>query len=250
MDAGVIEEARARQRRRRRAAAATAVVAAGAIAAALLVSSGGPANSTPGSAGSAARGSRPPVAAAKCVLPRPPSPTTQTAPNHALLALLGVLRRPQRASDALPPSIRGQYNEEIFVNYVRRVRVVDRTAYYVIPVLVTTCEPGPAYEAVRFVAAAPDGTSSGGQAPIAAIANGTLAGASGAGGPSSTFASIVPDGVASVTLHYPADPPTSPHPLTVTATVANNCVVAAVARNAAASPAVIWHAKNGAVIPH
>jgi hypothetical protein len=163
--------------------------------------------------------------------------------------MLGVLRRPQKSTDSLSLSIAGGYTEEVFVRYVRRLRVVEGTAYFLIPATFTTCEPGPAYQAVRFVAVHAWGAS-GTLARIPGIATGALAFSSG-NGMTSTVAAVIPSGVASVTLHYAADPPASQHPVTLQAAVINNCVVfVIVPRNAAANYSMVWHNAAGKVVAH
>ncbi len=195
-------------------------------------------------------GSSASVATARCVLPRPPHAATNAAPAHALLAALGVFRRPQRPTDSLPLSVAGGYNAEVFVRYVRRVAVVDGTGYYLVPAVFTTCEPGPPYQAARFIAVSPNGGSGGTEVPIQRYASGPVSFSSGNGGPRSTVAVVVPDRVASVTLHLAADPPTAPKPLALHARVASNCVVFAnVPRSAAANSTFVLYAANGRVIP-
>src|ERR1039458_9869824 len=67
------------------------------------------------------------------------------APSQSLLSILGVLRRPATPADALPASVKAfltkpilnPLGREVFVNYIRRARVISGTAYYVMPALYT-----------------------------------------------------------------------------------------------------------------
>lgn len=122
-DAGVIEEARLRQRRHRGMAGVTIV---GAVAAILLGGGGG--GSRPvshllrhGSPASGAARSSP----TSCVFGD--GKPLQGPPSKSLLSILGVLRRPATAADALPESFKESLTSrgvwgDVFVRYVRRTR--------------------------------------------------------------------------------------------------------------------------------
>lgn len=57
------------------------------------------------------------------------------APSHALLSILGVLRRPATPADSLPPPLRNSAGDAqgVYVRYVRRARVENGISYYVVP---------------------------------------------------------------------------------------------------------------------
>jgi len=260
VDAGVIDDARARQRRHRRIAAEAAVAVAG-VAAILIASggwSGGPnAGRQSGSAGNSPSLSAKPApttTAARCVLPRPPRNASQGTPDKTLLSILGVLRRPREPGDSLAPLRYLSFNEEVFVRYIRRARVVAGSAYYVVPALFTTCEPGPSYQAVTFKKLSADGAglglgAVGATAAIIERRGEFISGGSGRGRGTSTVWGLVPDRVASVTLHYAAGP-TPRHALTIKATVTGNVAVFPdVPRKSTASwNEMTWRAANGHII--
>jgi hypothetical protein len=257
VDAGVIEEARARQRRRQCLGAALSVAAAGGALVVLAVSGGGA--SGRGAAGLRQAGGRPVAsgkatlaAAAKCVLARPPHPTTVSAPTGSWLAALGVLRRPQRTSDAIPRHAYLSYNQEVFVRYIRRARVVGGSAYWVWPAIITRCGGAKPYEGLMFFT----GSSRTGGRPMGGSVGETLTAFEQygdfftEGGRSSiaTVQGIVPDGVASVTLHYPA---TAGHPARqLTGKVVENVAVISVPFRLGSSlrPSMTWTGRNGRII--
>ena len=208
LDAGVIEEARARQRRQRGAVAAALLAATLAI----VFAAGGvggnlhatPGSSDPGlSAGKTARTSL--VACSR-------KPTfTESTPDESLLSTLGVLRRPATASDA-PASLKatvaaddGAFGQ-IFVRYIRRARVVAGVRYYVMPGRFTACgAPVPTRLRNEYMVlwVGPRGYAAGTAAMIreGGFFDQTVRLAS-----RSTIEMVVPDDVAAVTLHYPAGP--------------------------------------------
>jgi hypothetical protein len=259
----VIEEARKRQRRQRRTVVA-AVVAALAVGALALAYAGG--------GGSHVGGARVPAG-------QPPARTAgrsdtgclssgkalQGAPSRSLLSILGVLRRPAMAADALPQTLvaRG-LTRDVFVRYIRRTRVIDGSPYYIYPAIVGGCGVEPEHEGVMHLATNIDlgggaiGGTGGGGATAADIERG-LTGDTGPPGSSTsaTITLIVPDGVASVTLRYPAGRASgysakiSP-PFTVTAAPVNNEFVVRVPRSAGGGPirrpTMIWRGAGGRVI--
>jgi hypothetical protein len=261
-DAGVIEEARARQRRHR-GAAVTATVAA--IAATVLAFAGGGGRSQPGSA-SVPRG-RPPSRAARLPPAACASDTSralQGSPSRSLLSILGVLRRPTTAADALPRTLTAYgVGSNAFVHYIRRTRVVHGSPYYIYPAIVGGCGARARQGMMHLdtnidLGAGASGATSGGGATAADIEQGKDMGAGPPGSStSSTVTMIVPDGVAKVTLHYPAgrasgySPKISP-PFTITTAPVNNEVVVNVPRSpgggAIHQAQVIWRAANGHTI--
>jgi hypothetical protein len=132
------------------------------------------------------------------------------APSQSLLSILGVLRRPATSADGLPASIRKSLNmtfkvtgTEVFVNYVRRARVISGVPYYVWPVLHTGCGAFVGTRGLETMVIA-DGTGWGGAGDATTIKGGTTLGGGTASFGRSTIDGLVPDGVATATLHYPA----------------------------------------------
>lgn len=259
-DAGVIEEARARQRRQR-AMGAAAALAAAVIAATLWLSTGGGGGSHQRSLlGSAGR------APAKTARQSPSScqgKALRRAPSRSLLSILGVLRRPATAADAGSGIAAHGFTSAVFVNYIRRARVVDGSPYYVYPAIVGGCGTGEApHEGIMELATNVNighgltaGTGGGG-ATAAQIEQGGDAGSSGVPGSSTsaTLTMVVPDGVAKVTLHYPAghasgySPKISPA-VTITTAPVNNLVVVLVPRSSPLQQGTMtWRAADGRVI--
>jgi hypothetical protein len=262
-DAGVIEEARARQRRHRGAVAA-AMVAAAAIAAILLAFAGG-GGSHPG--GASLPAGRQPSKIARLSPAACASGTSKVlrgAPSRSLLSILAVLRRPATAADALPRAfaMRGA-GGGAFVHYIRRTRVVNGSPYYIYPAILGGCGSR-AREGIAHLDANIDlgggaiGATGGGGATVAAIEQGRAIGSGPPGSStSSTVTMIVPDGVAQVTLRYPSgrasgySPKISPA-FTITTAPVNNEVVLSVPRSggggAIHQAKMIWRAADGHVI--
>jgi hypothetical protein len=260
-DAGVIEEARARQRRHRGVAGASLLVAC-AVAGLLLGAAGGGGATHP--EGASARAGRPP---AKTVRLSPAScvskPALQGAPSKSLLSILGVLRRPATPADAGSGIAAHGFISGVFVHYIRRARVVDGSPYYLYPAIVGGCGTGEKpHQGIMELGKDLDlgdgtiGGGGGGGATAAGIERGEGGGGSGAPGSSTsaTLTIVVPDGVATVTLHYPAgrasgySPRISP-PATITTTPVGNLVVVTVPRsNPLQQGTMIWRAADGHVI--
>jgi len=187
----------------------------------------------------------------------------QGAPSRSLLRILGVLRRPATAADAGSGIAAGGFISGVFVHYIRLVRVVDGSPYYLYPGIVGGCGTGEApHQGIMELAKKVDlghgiiGGTGGGGATAAQIEQGKDAGSSGLAGSStsSTITMIVPDGVAKVTLRYPAgrasgySPKISPA-FTITTTPVNNLVVLTLPRsNPLEQGTVIWRAGDGRVI--
>jgi hypothetical protein len=241
-----------------------------------------------------------------CAPVQPPNPAgatiSQGAPSAALLSVLGVLRRPATRADRLPaplygtgrPLLFGEPNKA-YVRYIRRARVVNGVAYYLIPGVIGTPAPteqvlnrcyaeemqalrsrlAPATKSSRAATLAygarvfadnraavarqrsfdgvveldwslrgRGGGGGGGAANAAAIEQQGMIG----GGPGSALYGVVPSGVATVTLEWPATAGAKPR--TVTANVINNMfVVNAPSQDPATfQPKMIWRAANGRVI--
>jgi hypothetical protein len=261
-EAGVIEEARARQRRHRGVAAA-ATLAAATIAAILLAFAGGGRGSQPTGA-SVPRGHPPSQAArlspAACYSHT--SKALQGAPSKLLLSILGVLRRPATAADRIPRALAAQgAGSNAFVHFVRRTRVVRGSSYYIYPAILGC--GGQAHQGMMHLDTNVDlgggaiGATGSGGATAADIEQGQDAGTGPPGSStSSTVTMIVPDGIAKVTLRYPAGRASgystkiSP-PFTITTTPIDNEVVVSVPRSAGGSAVhqvkMIWRAANGHV---
>jgi hypothetical protein len=181
------------------------------------------------------------------------------APDQALLSILGVLRRPATPADALPASVSAFFTRpifnllgrEVFVNYVRRARVVSGTAYYVMPVLYTGCGAFKRSEGMMLL----DGSGGGGAGDATTIEQGAAPGGTDSFG-RSTVEMLVPDGVASVTLRYPAgkiggfDRQHAPA-FTTTTNVVGNLLVVTVPRggNRLTAPMTMtWRAATGTMV--
>ena len=261
-DAGVIEEARARQRRHRGMAGA-ALLAVAAVAGILLGTTGGGGGSHPRSASVPA--GRPPsktarLSPASCISGR--GATLQGAPSKSLLSILGVLRRPATAADAGSGITARGFISGVFVHYIRRARVVAGSPYYVYPAVVGGCGTGEKpHEGIVELATHVDlgggtiGGTGGGGATAADIEQGQDASSGPPGSSTSaTITLVAPDGVAKVTLRYPAGPasgysPKISPPFTITTTPVDNLVVVSVPRSSPLRQGtMIWRAANGHII--
>jgi hypothetical protein len=260
IDAGVIEEARARQRRQRGVACAVLLVA-GAVTGLVLGTTGG--GGATHAKGVPAPAVRPPAKAARlsgasCVS----KAALQGAPSKSLLSILGVLRRPAAPADAGSGIIAQGFTSAVFVHYIRRARVVDGSPYYIYPAIVGGCGTGEKpHQGIMDLARDIDmghgliGGDGGGGATAAGIERGEDAGSGPPGSSTSaTITLVVPDGVAKVTLHYPAgrasgySPKISPA-VTITTTPVENLVVVGVPRsNPLQKGTMIWWAANGDII--
>lgn len=259
-DAGVIEEARARQRRHRGVAAA-GVIAAGVTAALLLGFAGGGGGSHRGSSAVPA-GRLPSKTARSSPAACGQGGALQGAPSKSLMSILGVLRRPAVAADAGSGIAAGGFISGVFVHYIRLARVVDGSPYYVYPGIVGGCGTGEApHQGIMELARNVDlgnglmGGTGGGGATAAQIERGHDASSGPPGSStSSTVTMVVPDGVATVTLHYPAgrasgySPKISPAFTITTAPVENLVVVTLPRSNPLQQGAVIWRSADGRVI--
>ncbi len=150
----------------------------------------------------------------------------------------------------------------MFVHYIRRARVVDGSPYYVYPAILGDCGTGEKpHQGIMELATNVNlgggsiGGTGGGGATAADIEQGRDAGSGPPGSSTSaTLTMLVPDGVASVTLRYPAgrasgySPKISP-PFTITTAPVENLVVATVPRSSPLQQGtMVWRAANGRVI--
>jgi hypothetical protein len=258
-DAGVIEEARAHGRRRRRVLAATmltAVAIGGIVLGAARGGGGSHARGVAASAGvSAGRPSR--HSTVSC----PPAKSLQGRPSRSLLAILGVLRRPAVAADAIH-IFQGGFTRGVFVRYIRRARVADGGRYYLYPVIVGECGTRERpHQGIMELAQNVDighgliGGSGGGGETAREIEQGRAAGSGPPGSSTSaTVTMVVPDGVAAVTLRYPAgrasgySPKISPA-VTLTAKPVENLLLVRVPRsNPLGRATMVWRGPRGRVI--
>jgi hypothetical protein len=260
-EAGVIEEARARQRRHRGAAGAALLIAV--IIAGILLGESGGGGSHPRSA--SARGGRAPSKTAGRSAPSCGSAqgaALQGAPSKSLLSILGVLRRPAGAADAGSGIVAGGFINRVFVHYIRRARVIAGSPYYIYPAVVGGCGTGERpHQGIMELARNVDlgGGTIGGAGGGGATAVGVEQGQDASSGTPGTSASatvtlVVPDGVAKVILHFPAgqasgySPKISPAATIATAPV-NNLVVVSVPRsNPLQEGTMVWRAANGRII--
>ena len=190
-------------------------------------------------------------------------PLLSGAPSRSLLALFAILRRPARAGDApanlvaeFSRPINRQMGREVYVRYMRYARTVDGVAYYLVPVtfrcgVFARHGDGLSLESAR---------GGGGGEDAAEIESGGMwgseSGGTGADPGRTTFQGVLPDGVASVTLHYPAGKlggfsHRSGPAITVTAPVVNNVVFVTVERageQAMRSVTTTWRAANGSIV--
>jgi len=265
-DAGVIEEARARQRRHRGVAGATTVIAL-AVAGLLFAFAGGGGGSHPAGAPTPA-----PTPAAKaassstsaaCLSGR--GRTLKGAPAKSLLSILGVLRHPATAADAIGKEMAGRgLIRDVFVNYIRRTQVVSGGSYFIYPAIIGGCGVESRREGMMELATNIDlgsgitGGTGGGGDSASSIEQGRAVGTGPPGSPTSaTVTMIVPDGVSRVTLRYPAgrasgySPKISP-PVTITGVPINNELVVSVPRSGGGGPIwkprMLWRSADGRVI--
>jgi hypothetical protein len=261
-DAGVIEEARARQRRHRGMAGAVFLIAA-AVAGLLLAAAAGGGGGATHPEGTALRSGR---SLAKTARRSPASCASEGAlrgvPSRSLLSIIGVLRRPAGPSDAGSGITAGGVTSGVFVHYIRRARVVDGSHYYIYHGIVGGCGTGEKlHQGIMELGEDLDigdgriGGGGGGGATAAGIERGEDAGSGAPGSSTSaTLTIVVPDGVAKVTLRYPAgrasgySPKISP-PVTITTTPVGNLVVVTVPRsNPLQQGTMIWRAADGRII--
>jgi hypothetical protein len=200
------------------------------------------------------------VAARGLPLPRCASSPLSEPPSNALLSILAVLRRPATPGDAFRPL--PWPGERIFVNYTRRARVVSGSTYYVYPVLATPCSVL-AHRSGESMALA-DVTPCGGTGTVdgmtaVQIRQGealSYGGGCSRSLVSSQVSGIVPDGVATVTFHYPAGrvggySHSMAPAANVTTRPVNNVIVVMVPRgggNGRSWTTMTWRAANGTII--
>jgi hypothetical protein len=190
-----------------------------------------------------------------------PAKVTGPAPS-ALLSIIGVLRQPASAADELPANILADQTE-FYVNSVRFARSAFGRDWYVwvagppAPLDASRCS-APVGVAFYGLGGRGGGGTSG--ATAAQIAGGgmwiSIGGGTGADPARTLFAGVVPDGVATVTLHYAAGKlggfsHRSGPALTVTGHAVNNVVVISVERageQARAAVTTTWRDADGTLL--
>jgi hypothetical protein len=142
---------------------------------------------------------------------------------------------------------------DVFANYVRRARVIDGTSYFVLPA--TFCNSS-SDTMVGWVSGT-GGGGGGGLGGVAQIENGQgYGGESYADAARTRIDMLVPDGVTTVMLEYPAGPVggfnRNPAPaFTTTARVIGNLMVVTIPRagdRLNAPMTMTWRAANGHVV--
>jgi hypothetical protein len=191
----------------------------------------------------------------------PPSKSLQGRPSRSLLAILGVLRRPAVAADAIH-IFQGGFTRGVFVRFIRRARVADGSRFYLYPVVVGECgtreKP---HQGIMELTQNVDlghgliGGTGGGGGTARAIEQGRDASSGPPGSSTSaTVTMVVPDGVATVTLHYPAgrasgySPKISPAVTLTTKPVENLLVVRVPRSNPLGRATMVWRGPRGRVI--
>jgi hypothetical protein len=262
-DAGVIEEARARQRRQRRVGGAVAVIAAGVISVVVAFGGGGDLAGSAAQPGDHLRATKlPGLVNASCAWRK----TLSGAPAGSLLSILGVLRTPAAPVSAsvlarLERPLDRSTGLEVYSNYIRRARFFEGQPYYIAAIRYDGCGPGVRPPGDNIALLGDGGGELGGTAQRIEAGNYIGTGGPGiAGNPhSGTVEMVVPDGVASATVRYPAGPANgfkpkiiSP-PVTVTAAAIGNVLLFNVPRSSGGGQitqptSMIWRNAAGATI--
>lgn len=218
----------------------------------------------------------------------PRFPRSASSPSAALRSVLGVLRRPATAADRLPHSLQGAGNARgIYVDYIRLARVKNAVSYYIVPaasLFPGRTLPASCYAAMvaalraelpqipvqlrvptlslqaqliarqrRFAEQAAgggiclmfDGANVSGGTCGATASEIEQSGLTSSFGP---LSGVVPDGVVTVTLHYPASNGLAAR--TATSDVVGNVFVTSIRRSDRGDlgPAVVWRSAQGKII--
>jgi hypothetical protein len=264
IDAGVIEEARARARHQRRVAGIVSVAAAG-FAIIGFALAGGIGGAGPARAPTSHRPPSRTVAAslASCQSGKAALSTSTGSPHAALLSTVGVLR----GLPARPPAWVLQrpivrFNSNLYVDYIRFARAAFGVKYYVFVAglfspFVRACQT--AVGVHLFAASAMGGVGTGGSATLIEQRGLWVSGSppgvgveDNARSDSTLISGIVPDGVATVTFYYPAGKPNGfSHRILpaekLTMHVVNNVAVGKPMRSSL-PPKMVWSAANGETI--
>jgi len=265
IDAGVIEEARARARHQRRVAGIVSVAAAG-FAILGFALAGGIGGVGPAQAPTPHRLPSSTVAAslASCQSGKPALSTNTGSPPSALLSIVGVLRGlPARPPAWVLERPIVRFNSNLYVDYIRFARAAFGVKYYVFVAglfspFVRACQT--AVGVHLFAASGMGGIGSGGRSAELIEQRGLWMSGSPPGvgvedngtADSTLISGIVPDGVATVTFYYPAGKPNGfSHRIlpaeTLTMHVVNNVAVGKPMRSSL-PPKMVWRAANGTTI--
>jgi hypothetical protein len=171
----------------------------------------------------------------------------------SLLSILGVLRRTGTSADALPPPVHLFFSgTSLFVDYVRRARMVSGRSYYVVPARFTGCGTAlKPHEGIALVCVLRAGqrildAGSGGQSTATQVKQAGLFLVGGSclhTSRATLLAGVVPDGVAAITLRYPSS--------TLTMTSVDNVVAAAVPNPGGplSRPlTMVWRSRDGTIL--
>jgi hypothetical protein len=203
------------------------------------------------------------VVAGASSCPTPPAKVTGPPPA-AFLSILGVLRQPGSAAHDLPPSVLSSQTG-LYVDSVRFARAAFARAWYVWIASPPAQPHGSGNGCDRSVGVAlwglggRGGGGTSGATPAQIESHGmwiSIGGGTGADPARTLFAGVVPDGVATVTLDYPAGKlggfsHRSGPALTATGHVVNNVVVISVERAGAQAIRMVtttWRAADGATV--
>jgi hypothetical protein len=183
--------------------------------------------------------------------------TSQDSPSRGFLSILGVLRRPATADDALPVWITHAFgrDEQIFDRFVRRARTASRRTYYVVPEISRRLPSCNVQEGIGLTGVDATDASGGGGASLSDIRAGRTFGTRGTSR-RAVISGVVPDRVATVTFCYPAGPASGFTPKVILPAVCikghavNNVVAVSVPRGAANAivPKMIWRNTAGQII--
>ena len=178
--------------------------------------------------------------------------TSSGPPAASLLSILGVLRRTGTSADALPPQVHLFFSgTSLFVDYVRRARMVSGRSYYVVPARFTGCGTAlKPHEGIALVCVLRAGqrildAGSGGESTATQVkqAGLFLGGSCLHTSRATLLAGVVPDGVAAITLRYPSS--------TLTMTSVDNVVAAAVPNPGGplSRPlTMVWRSRDGTIL--
>ncbi|HEY1777064.1 MAG TPA: hypothetical protein VGG41_12970 [Solirubrobacteraceae bacterium] len=147
-----------------------------------------------------------------------PSPRAYTtaAPAAALLDVVGVLRDPATTADrtfarefkAAAAANPGRFSGRItFVNYFRLARVVGGIYYYLVPVIRVSCDGAQSADGISVMGRG--GSYCCDYAPAIARGQASVSSGSGSSRGPTTIVTLIPDGVASITIDLSAG--TTPH---------------------------------------
>jgi hypothetical protein len=208
------------------------------------------------------------------------------SPSGTLLSVVGVLRRPATGADRLPRALQGGGDARgIYANYIRRARVTYGIAYYIVPAATLAPArilPARCYtEMVAALHAQLPRIPARLRSPTLALQAQLIAGARGlarrtagggvclmfadaraSGGECGASASeieqrglissfgplagVVPDGVATVTVYFPASNGLAAR--TATSDVVGNVFAVSISPSHRGQPAMVWRSAQGKIL--